>query len=274
MPIRVTLALKGGVGVRGRWVKLSIPRRIVTDFMYFAAGMPWIVAQRRLTLRGVIEAREAHRDRPTWTAVFAKAFALAAVEIPELRRAYVRLPWPHFFEVGVSTASVVVERSYDGEPGLTLVQVSNPEALAIGEIAARVREGKHPEFVRSRRFRHMVAVARLPLLLRRAVWWIGLNHGGLRAKYFGTFGVSTVSSTGTQILQLRSPLTTMLTYDRIAADDGVTVRIVFDHRVLDAMTAARALERLEAILNGSVADELRAGGRRPREVISAASLSA
>ena len=77
--------------MRGHWIKLSIPRRIVIDFMYLAAGLPSIAAQRRLILRGVVEAREAsHPDRPTWTAVFAKAFALVAVEIPELRRVYVR----------------------------------------------------------------------------------------------------------------------------------------------------------------------------------------
>jgi hypothetical protein len=39
----------------------------------------------------------------------------------------------------------------------------------------------------------------------------------------------------------------------------VTVRVVFDHRVLDAMTLARALGRLEEILNGPIADELRGG---------------
>jgi hypothetical protein len=255
-----------GVRLRGRWIKLSIPRRIVIDFMYFAAGLPSIAAQRRLTLRGVVEAREAHPDRPTWTAVFAKAFALVAVEIPELRRVYVRLPWPHFHESGVSTASVVVERSYDGEPGLALVQMTGPETLSIGEIAARIKHGKLPDFARSRRFRRMVALARLPLLLRRAVWWIVLNNGGLRAKYFGTFGVSTVSSTATEILQPRSPLTTLVTYDAIAADGGVSVRLVFDHRVFDAMTAARALDRLEAILNGPVADELRVGGRTPHDL--------
>jgi hypothetical protein len=260
--------------VRGKWIKLSIPRRIVIDLVYFAAGMPWIAAQRRLTLRGVAEAREAHRDRPTWTAVFAKAFALMAVEMPELRRVYVRLPWPHFFEAEVSTASVVVERSYDGEPGLTFVQMSNLETFPIGEIAARIKQGKLPEFARSRRHRRIAAVARLPLLLRRALWWIYLSHGGLRTKYFGTFGVSTVSSTGTELLQIRSPLTTLLTYDRVAADGGVTVRLVFDHRVYDAMTAARALERLEETLNGAVADELRAGEHRPRELTAAANLRA
>ncbi len=244
-----------------RWVGLSVPRRVVTDLMYFAAGVPWIVAQRRLMLNGVIEARAAHSDRPTWTAVFAKAYALVATEIPELRRAYVRLPWPHFHEAALSTVSVAVERSFDGEPGLTFVQVTAPDARPIGEIASKIKSGKSPEFAQTRHFKRMVLVARLPLLLRRILWWVGLNDGRLRARYFGTFGISTVASTGTEILQLRSPLSTMLTYDRADPDGAVDVRLVFDHRVLDAMTAARALERLEAVLNGPIADELHAGAR-------------
>ncbi len=105
----------------------------------------------------------------------------------------------------------------------------------------------------------MVRVAKWPLLLRRAAWWFALNHAPLRANYFGTFGVSTVSSTGTEIIQPHAPLTTVVTYDTIAADGGVTVRIVFDHRVMDAMTVARVLRRLEEVLNGPVLAELRAG---------------
>ena len=89
------------------------------------------------------------------------------------------------------------------------------------------------------------------------MWWLALNHAPHRANHFGTFGLSTISSTGTEILQPRSPLTTVVTYDAIGADGGVTLRVIFDHRVLDAMTMARALDRLEQVLNGPIADELR-----------------
>ena len=245
--------------VRGRWVALSIPRRIVTDLMYFSAGLPWIVAQRTLMLRGVAAARAAHVERPPWTALFAKAYALVAAEFPELRRAYVRLPWPHLYEYKGSVASIAVERSFDGEMGVAFVHIGEPAALPVGEIGRLIRDAKQDSFAGTKRFRRMVRIASLPLPLRRAVWWFALNLARLRANHFGTFGISTVTALDTEILQPRSPLTTVVTYGMIGGDGSVTVRVVFDHRVLDAMTLARALGRLEEILNGPIADELRGG---------------
>jgi len=249
--------------VRGKWVALSIPRRIVTDLMYFSVGLPWIAVQRELTLRGAIAARQAHAARPSWTALFTKAYALVAAEFPELRRAYVRLPWPHLYEYRGSAASVAVERSFDGEPGVAFVHIGDPASLPVEQIGRLIREAKLDSFAETKKHRLMVRVAGLPLPLRRAAWWFALNLARVRANYFGTFGLSTVSSIGADILQPRAPLTTVVTYGVIGGDGSVTVRVIFDHRVLDAMTVARALRRLEEILNGPIADELR-GGARPR----------
>jgi pyruvate/2-oxoglutarate dehydrogenase complex dihydrolipoamide acyltransferase (E2) component len=40
-------------------------------------------------------------------------------------------------------------------------------------------------------------------------------------------------------------------------DGHVNVRILYDHRVMDGATVARALGRFEEILNGPVAEEVR-----------------
>jgi hypothetical protein len=42
----------------------------------------------------------------------------------------------------------------------------------------------------------------------------------------------------------------------------VDVRIVYDHRVLDGATVARALARLEDVLNGEIAAELSGSAAR------------
>jgi hypothetical protein len=242
--------------VRGRWIALSIPRRIVTDLMYFSAALPWIVAQRDMVLDAARAAREAHPDRPTWTALFVKAFALVAAEFPELRRAYMRLPWPHLYEYQTSAASVVVERDFGGEPGVMFVRINQPDTTSIVQIGRLIRDGKTDVYAADPHVRRLLGIAALPLPLRRLVWWIALNVPRVRGNYLGTFGLSTVAALGTEILQPRSPLTTILTYGVIDDGGNVTVRAVFDHRVLDAMTMARALGRLEQILNGPVADEL------------------
>ncbi|MDP2296757.1 MAG: 2-oxo acid dehydrogenase subunit E2, partial [Pseudolabrys sp.] len=43
----------------------------------------------------------------------------------------------------------------------------------------------------------------------------------------------------------------------IDRDGNVNVRIIYDHRVLDGATVARALARLEEILNTEIVSELR-----------------
>jgi hypothetical protein len=61
------------------------------------------------------------------------------------------------------------------------------------------------------------------------------------------------------------PVTTLLNYGIIDADGTVNVRIIYDHRVMNGATVARALNRLEEILTTIVLDELRdmAGSAKP-----------
>jgi hypothetical protein len=247
----------GGYDVRGKWIALSIPRRIVTDLMYFSAGLPWIVAQRDMVLSEAQTARAAHPERPTWTALFVKAFAIVAGEFPELRRVYMRLPWPHLYEYETSAASVVVERDFGGEPGVMFVRIKEPDTMPVAQIGRLIRDGKTDGYANDPHVRLLLRIAALPLLLRRLTWWVALNLPRVRGNYLGTFGLSTVAALGTEILQPRSPLTTILTYGVIDDSGNVTVRAVFDHRVLDAMTMAKALGRLEDALNGPIAEELR-----------------
>ena len=52
------------------------------------------------------------------------------------------------------------------------------------------------------------------------------------------------------------PATVTLYYGTIAEDGAVIFRAAYDHRALDGATMARALARLEQLLNGVVANEL------------------
>ena len=86
--------------------------------------------------------------------------------------------------------------------------------------------------------------------------WLGLNIARQRANYFGTFQLSVYSGLGAESLNPLTPLTTLLNYGPIAEDGSVTVRIHYDHRVMDGANVARALNRFEQILNGVVAEEV------------------
>ena len=86
--------------------------------------------------------------------------------------------------------------------------------------------------------------------------WVGLNWGRQRANYFGTFQISVYSALGAESFNQLTPLTTLLNYGLIGHDGAVDVRVQYDHRVMDGATVARALGRLETLLNGIVAEEM------------------
>src|SRR5690606_3357470 len=99
--------------MRGRSLPLSLARKLVVDLTRL--HVPSVPVQRVMNIAEVVKARAECRDRPALSAIFAKAYALAAKDIPILRRAYVKLPTPRLYEYPISTASMVVEREFQGE---------------------------------------------------------------------------------------------------------------------------------------------------------------
>lgn len=230
---------------------------MVIDFLHFAAAVPTVPVQRRMSLRVVAEARAACRNRPRWTVIFAKSYALVAREFPELRRAYLSIPWPVLYEYPVSNANIVVERDYQGEPTLFSVIIRDAAEHPLQELGLILQHASTAAVEEIKDFRRSIQVARLPRPLRRFIWWVGLNIGRQRAKYFGTFGLSVYSALNAESLHPLTPLTALLNYGVIDSDGAVNVRIIYDHRVLDGATVARALARMEEILNSTIAEEMR-----------------
>jgi hypothetical protein len=243
--------------MRGRGIPLSRPRRFLGDLLYFADQIPSVPVQRRMALAEVAAARDAVPDRPCWPAVFLKAYARVCDDLPALRRAYVRLPWPQLYEYPKTVAGIAVEREHGGEPCVFFGRVPDPAGLPLREVHARVRLFAEAPIESVRPFRKMLALARWPRPVRRGLLWLGLNLPRTRPGQFGTFGLSVYSSLGAESLHPLSPLTTTLTYGTIDPGGGVWVRLVYDHRVLDGATAARALGRLEEVLTGPILAELR-----------------
>ncbi len=243
--------------MRGRTIRLSKSRRTVIDLLYFANQFPTIPVQRRIGLAAVVAARAACRERPQWSAIFAKAYALTARELPELRRAYVKFPWPHLYEYPVSVANVAFERAYLGESSFFSSKIKDPAGRPLRELQALIHHGATAPIQEVKDFRRSLSVSGLPLPLRRLLWWIALNIGRERGNYFGTFGVSVYSALNAESLHPIAPMTVVLNYGVIAEDGGVDVRMIYDHRVMNGASVARALAKLEQILNGPIVDELR-----------------
>ena len=227
------------------------------DLLHFAASIPSVPVQRQMSLQPVVRARAACDDRPRWTAIFAKAYALVAKEFPELRRAYIKLPWPTLYEYPLSNASIIIERDYEGEPSLFSILIKDPATQSLRDIGRILHHASTTPVDAIKDFRRSMRFAALPRPLRRLLWWIALNFGRQRSNFFGTFAVSVYSALNAESLHPLTPLTTTLNYGVIDSEGKVTVRIIYDHRVVNGATVARALARLEEILNTSLVDEIR-----------------
>jgi hypothetical protein len=242
----------------GRRVALPPPRVWIEDLLAVSRGVPVVTIERRMDLRRLAAARAAAADRPPWVLLFAKAYAIVAARRPELRRAYVRFPWPHLYEAAESVATVAVEREYAGEPAVFFAKFRGPDRQPLARLTQRLAAWRAAPAERVKECRRLIRMAGLPRPVRRAAWWWGVHSAGRRrAKNVGTFGVSVTAAAGASCRNLLSPLATNLNYGVLGPDGAADVRLHFDHRVLDGMPAARALADLEAVLAGEVLAEVR-----------------
>jgi hypothetical protein len=242
-------------------VNLTIPtgRRLIAEYMHQSRNVPVVAIRREFSIPGLIAVRSAARPKVSWVALFTRAYALAARRHAPLRRAWTTFPWARLYEHPVSCAAVLVEREWQGEEVVLGAKVHEPELMGLADIDRFIRKFQTAPVRSVSTFRQLLRVARLPGLLRRFVLWRLFHWSGYRrCKRFGTFVVSSLGSFGCEQTALRLPLTAYLTFGPIARDGRVAVGLTFDHRVLDARTAARALEDVERILNTVLVAELRA----------------
>ncbi|WP_435006151.1 hypothetical protein P12x_003798 [Tundrisphaera lichenicola] len=252
---------------------LSVPRRLIADLLHFAGRVPSIPLSRLMDVSSLFAARKAHPARPSWSVIFMKAYAKVAMEHPPLRRALLEWPTARMYEHPQTNCSLAIERTFDGEEGVFFGMFRAPEGQTIGELQRSLIEFKDAPLDEIGFFRRMIRVSRFPTPIRRFLWSASLNVSGrARAKRFGTFGVTTLGGRGVEQIHPLSPLTTTLTFGPIDASGKVTVKIIYDHRVLDGAYVARRLGDLEEILKGEILEELKRG--EPCEVLPLANSTA
>jgi hypothetical protein len=241
----------------GRWLSLSPYRRLVTDLMHFSQQVPSVVADRRMDLGPLLEARLAAPVRPSWTVLFAKAYGLLSRDYPELRRSYLKFPWPHLYEHPHSVVALNVERRLPDEDIVLFCLIRSPENRTLEELETLVRRHKEEPIETLRSYRRAVSVGRIPWPLRHWFWWSALNlFGRRRCHNFGTFSLTSVAAQGAGLLRVIPLLTSALHYGLFDEHGRLDVRITWDHRVLDGATIARVLTDLETVLNRDIVREL------------------
>lgn len=244
--------------MRGTVRKITLPRRLVDDLMHASIRVPFVSLTRTINIRGLLEARNQAAQRPGWAAIFVKAFALVAKEQPILRTLYVKWPLPAFYELPRSVAMVAIARIEDGEDCVLPQKVTAADEIPLAQVDAIIRHAKDAPIDEVPVFRRILRITRLPLPLRRLFWAIGLNFGRQRANYFGSFGVTSVAAYGAGELHAMSPGPYVLSYGVEKPDQSIDVVLRWDHRVTDAAPMAKALNRLEQVLNTEISAELRA----------------
>ena len=142
-----------GKRMRGGRIALSPPRRLLTDLSHLSRGFPRATLLTRINVAALAGSRD--QARIPWPVVFAKAYALVAAGSPPLRRVYVKLPWPHLYELPQSVASIIVERDWphDGdrdEKALFLGRLKAPDTATLPNLATRMLALKSAPIAHSR----------------------------------------------------------------------------------------------------------------------------
>jgi len=239
-------------------IKLSNGRRAMAAFLSYAQRVPTIPVARRINLTPLIETRAELASRPSWSAIFLRAYALVCAESPHLRRVWVAWPRAYLYEHSHSVCSVAVEREFEGERIVLGSPIVRPEAASLAEIDGHLRHLQQADVWSISRYRMALRFGRMPCILQRLLLWQRLDWSGRkRVKYLGTFGLTNYGKLGAESLHPIGPQTTVLTLGPISPSGDVTVKLVYDHRVLDGSDIARALVRLDEVLHTRVLAELR-----------------
>ena len=243
---------------RGKSIAISPFRGLVIDLMHFSQKVPTVTIDRRMQLGPLLAARLNCDPRPTWTAMFVKAYAIVAARQPMLRRCYMAFPWPRFFENPKNIVTLNVRRKVDGEGVVLQDQIRCPENRSLLEIDARIRRCKEAPVTQIKAYNRVTKLSYWPRFVRRGIMWATLNvFGRRRCHNMGTFGITTVAEHGAGVLNLVPVLTSTIHYGLFDDKGSLDVRLSFDHRVLDGADAAQALAALEQALLSEILAEVR-----------------
>lgn len=242
---------------RGIKIRLSPARAMVLELLHHARKVPSLPLSRVLDVSLLKKARGEAATPHSWMAIFMRAYGLTARKHPELRRAFI--PWPrtHFYQHPESLCALLIEREWQGEQVILGAKVRGPENQSLAALDGHIRFFKEAPVLDVCPFRQILRLGNMPGVVRRLTFWHSLYLSGqTRAKRFGTFMISSLGQFGVEQHHPLTPLTTYFTFGPISPEGKVTVKIIYDHRVMDGRGVANCLQTLEDVLHTTLLDEL------------------
>ena len=240
-----------------RYIPLSLPRSWMRDVVHFGMKAHVMGGSRELNLAPIAAVRRTRKPPISWSAIMVKAIALTAQRWPQLRQSYLPYPWPHIYQHPYGVATIVVEREWQGEHAVFFGHIPAAETMSLREIEHRVRMFKTAPIESIEDYRLIIGNARLPLPLRRLLWWFALTWSGrMRSSYFGTYAINAIPVRGTEVIQSSTPVAIVFYHGPVEPNGDTSVQIFFDHRVWDGRTVQRMGNDLETTINRDIAAEL------------------
>jgi hypothetical protein len=241
-----------------RYASLPLSRRWIVDVVHFGLKSHVVGISIDLNLSPLAAARRTRQPLIAWSAIVTKAIASMGREWPQLRRAYLPFPWPHFYEHPHCVAALLVEREWRGSKAVFFDHIRDPESMSVAEIDAVLRQLKTVPVESVGGFRRLIRMTRLPRPLRRLIWSVALyGWGRWRSHYLGTFSINAMPARSTRAAQSTTPITVSFLHGPIDGNGTMPMDVFFDHRVIDGMEIHRFLRDLQTTLNGEIAAELR-----------------
>jgi hypothetical protein len=241
---------------------LPAGRGSVNDVALLARAIPLFPVDREMDLAEVAAARGASPVRIGWAAAFLKAYGLVAREMPLLRSWLTGGIRPRLATASESVATLAINRTDDGVDRLFFARLPRPEATPLGGIQAFI--DRHATAPIDEVFRRQLELEMVPGWLRRTILrWNTRSASPKRPGRIGSFSMSSLA--GFQAGNHFHPTlcTTSLCQGPLDEAGRCRVTVIADHRVLDGVTVARALERLEQVLHNEIVGELRSQPAAP-----------
>ena len=231
-------------------------RSTVLDIIRVSQSVPSFPLIRSMQLDELCRVRRACPVRIAWSALFVKAYGIVCEQMPELRELYVHYPRKLLYLHPHSVASISVHRlDAAGNERLIWGRWTAPESTPLAELQERLDAFSNAPIEEV--FGEGLWLERKPAIIRRLIWWWVTSWTGRQhAKRMGTFSISSVGGHGA--LNLHHPLitTSSLAFGPLNASGSCEVVLICDHRALDGVLGARAMEMLERTLNSKIIEEL------------------
>ncbi len=248
---------------------LPAGRRVINDLAIIGRTIPLFPVDREMRLADVAEARSTARRRIGWTACFMKAYAIVASEMPLLRTWLINGLTSRLATASHSVASVAMNRADGDADRLFVARLLAPEGRPLVGIQGFI--DRHATAPIQEVFFRQLDLERMPGWLRRTILRWNMNSSSpKRANRIGTFSMSSLAGSGVGNHFHPTICTTSLCQGPLDEAGRCRVTLIADHRVLDGITVARALRRLEEVLVRDIVSELKSLKRASNAIPPAA----